>query len=439
MRRAIMDYLLEWKERDDRKPLLLTGVRQCGKTYILEEFGKSSFDSYVHLNFDKQEGLASLFDYDFDVHRIVRELESMVVGAPIVPGKTLLVFDEIQACPRAIESLKYFCEDMRELHLIAAGSLLGVALADENISFPVGKVQRQEMYPMSFEEFVWAMDGSNQWDSLAEMPMDRPVPELLDIPMKKLYTDYLIVGGMPEVVESFRTKRNYEAAEEIQNTILKDYASDFSKHAPAKEVPKIRWIWDSIPQQLAKENNKFVFSHVKSGKRAADLEDALLWLENAGLVYRLPLVENPEPPLSVFADSTYFKLYLADVGLLRTRAGLSYKAILAGETGYPTFKGAMAENYVMTELKTLGFTPYFWRSGNSAEVDFLVEQDGKVVPVEVKSADNTRAKSFRAFCAKYEPAAGVKLSKKNRAVNVEGRTTVYSIPLYEVKRVTSCG
>lgn len=435
MRRIIMEQLLAWKNNAERKPLLLTGVRQCGKTYILEQLGKSEFEQYIHLDFSKQTNLASLFDYDLDARRIVEELERFVIGEKIVPGKTLLVFDEIQACPRAIESLKYFCEDYRELHVVAAGSLLGVVLAGENVSFPVGKVDRLEMYAMSFEEFVWARGEEEAYNAMLAMPMDRPLPELVNAAMKKHYTDYLIVGGMPEAVKTFCETNNYEAVETVQKTILEDYASDFSKHAPPKEVPKIRWIWESIPVQLAKENNKFVFSHVKQGKRAADLEDALLWLENAGLIYRTSLVENPEPPLSLFADTSYFKVYLVDVGLLRVRAGLAYQSILQGEENYPTFKGAMAENYVLTELKKQGYHPYFWRSGNTAEVDFLIEQAGAVIPVEVKSADNTRAKSFQTYCKQYQPQYGVKFSQKNQGRFTLAETEVWSISLTEVGKV----
>ena len=435
MKRAIMEQLVAWKDKEPRKPLLVTGVRQCGKTYILEAFGEEQFHNYVHLDFDRQKNLASLFEYDLDVHRILSELETLVVGEKITPGETLLIFDEIQACPNAITSLKYFCEDMPELHVVAAGSLLGVALGDLGVSFPVGKVERIEMYPMTFKEFVWAIDGEKKIQAVSELPFSREIPELLLVPLKKMYTDYLIVGGMPEAVNVFLETKNYEAVEAVQKTILEDFASDFSKHAPPKDVPKIRWIWDSIPVQLAKENNKFVFSHAKAGKRAADLEDALLWLKNAGLIYPLTMVEHPEQPLSAFEDSTYFKVFLCDVGLLRTRAGLSYQTILEGEQSYPVFKGAMAENFVLTELLALRFHPYFWRSGNTAEVDFLIEQKGRIIPVETKSADNTRAKSLTQFCKRYTPSVAVKLSLKNQGVHFIDTTEVYSIPLFAIEKI----
>ena len=307
MYREIINDLKKWKDKARRKPLLLTGVRQCGKTYIVEEFAKEYFDSYVYVNFESTENLAAVFDYDFDIRRIITELERYF-KTRITAGKTLLFFDEIQECPRAITALKYFCENMKDLHLICAGSLLGVALKEQNISFPVGKVNRLQLYPMSFKEFVIANGREDLIEVFDEWPVDRPVPELYSVPMKKLLKEYYIVGGMPEAVKTWIETGDIAEAEEVQNEILKDYADDFSKHAPSTEVPKIRWIWDSVPVQLAKENNKFVFSHVKEGKRSAELEDALQWLEDAGLIIKTELVEKPEIPLDGFANNTYFKV-----------------------------------------------------------------------------------------------------------------------------------
>lgn len=429
MYREIIKDLKKWKDKARRKPLLLTGVRQCGKTYIVEEFARECFGSYVYVNFESANTLAAVFDYDFDVKRIITELERHF-KTKIVTGETLVFFDEIQECPRAITALKYFCENMKELHLVCAGSLLGVALKEENISFPVGKVNRLQLYPMSFKEFVIANDREDLIEVFNEWPVDRFIPDLYSVPMKNLLKEYYIVGGMPEAVQTWIDTHNIDEVEEVQNEILKDYSDDFSKHAPSAEVPKIRWIWDSVPVQLAKENNKFVFSHVKEGKRSAELEDALQWLENAGLIIKAELVEKPEIPLEGFADKTYFKVYMSDIGLLRARSGVSAQTILNESDLFIRYKGAFAENYVLNELKSIGKVPFFWRSGNSAEVDFIYESDGEMIPVEVKAADNTQAKSYKQFCKKYSPRVGFKMSDKNIAENPCEKTATFNVPLY---------
>lgn len=429
MYREITKDLMKWKESIRRKPLLMTGVRQCGKTYIVKEFAKEHFNRFVYINFEAEEKLASIFDYDFDVNRILTEIERHT-KTKITQGETLVFFDEIQECPRAITALKYFYENIPELHLVCAGSLLGVALKRKQISFPVGKVNRIQLYPMTFKEFVIANDRRDLIDLFCDWPTDRPVPDLYSVPMKNLLKEYYAVGGMPEAVKIWIETHDFSEVEAVQNEILKDYADDFSKHAPANEVPKIRWIWDSVPVQLAKENNKFVFSHVKEGKRAAELEDALRWLSDSGLIIQTELVEKPEIPLSGFADKTYFKVYMSDIGLLRAKSRVSAATIMEDSGLFDRYKGALAENYVLNELKAAGREPYFWRSGNSAEVDFIYEADGGIVPVEVKAADNTQAKSYRQFCRKYLPRVGFKLSKKNIACNLCESTVTYSIPLY---------
>ncbi|MBR6094796.1 MAG: ATP-binding protein [Lachnospiraceae bacterium] len=429
MYREIINDLKKWKDKARRKPLLLTGVRQCGKTYIVEEFAKECFDNYVYVNFESAENMSGVFDYDFDVKRIITELERQF-KTKIKAGNTLVFFDEIQECPRAITAMKYFCENMKELHLICAGSLLGVALKEKNISFPVGKVNRLQLYPMSFKEFVIANGRDDLIEVFNDWPEDRTIPDLYSVPMKKLLKEYYLIGGMPEVVNTYVETKDFDEAFEVQNEILKDYADDFSKHAPLSEVPKIRWIWDSVPVQLAKENNKFVFSHVKEGKRSAELEDALQWLENAGLIIKTELVEKPELPLDGFADKTYFKVYMSDVGLLRAKSKVAVQTIMNESDLYVRYKGAFAENYVLNELKSTGKNPFFWRSGNSAEVDFIYESEGEMVPVEVKAADNTQAKSYKQFCKKYAPRIGIKLSEKNIAKNQIEETVTYSIPLY---------
>lgn len=429
MEREITGKLLQWKDSKRRKPLLLTGVRQCGKTFALTDLGERFFENTVYLNFEENGQLGTLFDYDYDVRRIVREIE-ISRGVKIVPGKTLLILDEIQECPRAITALKYFCENLRELHIACAGSLLGVAIKRENISFPVGKVNRMQMFPLTFSEFLAACDAGQYLELLRQWPADRPVPELYTVPLEKLLKEYYAVGGMPEAVMEWRESHDIRVVEEIQDEILKDYADDFAKHAPLSQVEKIRWIWDSVPKQLAKENNKFVFSHVKEGKRSAELEDALQWLRDSGLVTQLELVEKPELPLSSAADATFFKVYFSDIGLLRRKSGLSFETIREESELYLRYKGSIAENYVLNELLAQGETAYFWRSGNTAEVDLLLESDGKLIPMEVKSADNVKAKSYQQFCKRYSPPVGFKLSLKNIGENLCENTRTVSLPLW---------
>lgn len=430
MIRTITRELLKWKDGYGRKPLLLTGVRQCGKTWLLQEFCKQNFEQVAYLNFEKQTQAAEIFDYDLDPERIIRELGSLFFGFTIVPGKTALILDEIQACPRAVTSLKYFCEDMPELHVLCAGSLLGVELKRQNVSFPVGKVSRLQMYPMSFEEFLIADGGQKYLDLARSRRPDEPLPELCREPLEKAFRNYLIVGGMPAAVSSWCSAHDYAAVDTVLDDILTDYAGDFAKHAPASVVPRIHWVWDSVPKQLAKDNNKFVFSHVREGKRSYELEDALIWLRDAGLVYQTELAENPAVPLSSGANAAYFKVYMSDVGLLRRKAGMDYRTVMDPSDMNSGFKGALAENYVQNQLMSRGFMPYFWRSGNQAEVDFLFQAEGQVVPVEVKSAENVKAKSYRLFCKQYHIARGFRMSLKNIGVSEESGTKTVSLPLY---------
>ena len=436
MQRDFIQKLIEWKDSKRRKPLILTGVRQCGKTYLLKEFGSEYFDNFCYINFESAGKYSAIFEYDYDVKRILREIE-LAENVKIIAGKTLLIFDEIQECPKAITSLKYFCENLQELHLVCAGSLLGVAIKKENISFPVGKVNRMQLYPMSFKEYLQAVGEGKYIELFNDWNINREIPELYTVPLERHLKNYYIVGGMPEAVKEFAESGDYAEVAKIQDEILSDYSDDFSKHAPISEIEKIRMIWDSIPKQLAKENNKFVFSHVKEGKRAHELEAALQWLKNSGLVHLVELVQNAELPLSSNADSTYFKVYMADSGLLCRRLGLPYKNILEENTALSTFKGAITENYVLQELIVQNKVPYFWRSGNTAELDFLFEEDGNVIPVEVKAATNTQAKSFKQFCKKYQNKTGFKLSLKNIAENDCEGTNVVSLPLYLLWNISS--
>lgn len=436
MQRDFIQNLIEWKDSKRRKPLILTGVRQCGKTYLLKEFGSEYFDNFCYINFESAGKYSAIFEYDYDVKRILREIE-LAENVKITAGKTLLIFDEIQKCPKAITSLKYFCENLQELHLVCAGSLLGVAIKKENISFPVGKVNRMQLYPMSFKEYLQAVGEGKYIELFNDWNINREIPELYTVPLERHLKNYYIVGGMPEAVKEFAESGDYAEVAKIQDEILSDYSDDFSKHAPISEIEKIRMIWDSIPKQLAKENNKFVFSHVKEGKRAHELEAALQWLKNSGLVHLVELVQNAELPLSSNADSTYFKVYMADSGLLCRRLGLSYKNILEENTALSTFKGAITENYVLQELIVQNKVPYFWRSGNTAELDFLFEEDGNVIPVEVKAATNTQAKSFKQFCKKYQNKTGFKLSLKNIAENDCEGTNAVNLPLYLLWNISS--
>ncbi len=435
MERDIMKQLIQWKASADRKPLLLTGVRQCGKTYICKEFGEKYFDDTAYFYFEGNKGLASVFDYDFDVDRILDELGNVIRGKEIIPGKTLVIFDEVQACPNAVTSLKYFCENKRELHVICAGSLLGVSIKRDSISFPVGKVDRLFMYPMTFSEFLRADGGKAIYDGVQKYNIDRELPELYTMAMEKALKYYYIVGGMPEVVAKWAETHNFEKVEKLQDNILQDYSSDFAKHAPKADIPKLGWIWDSIPKQLAKDNHKFVFSHVKAGKRSNELEDALEWLVDAGLVRRLELTANPELPLSFYADAAFFKVYMSDVGLLRRKSGVSHKTIMEDSGLYKNFKGAITENYVLNELISQGFHPYFWRSGNTAELDFLFEYDDMVIPVEAKAEIHTKAKSYRQFCKKYGSSIGFKFSMKNVGSHKVENTMTYSVPLFMIWRL----
>ncbi len=429
MKRTITDKLVEWKNSTRRKPLLLSGVRQCGKTYVLKAFGEQYFEKCVYLNLEADNRLKSVFEFDFDVRRIIMEL-SVICGSKIEPGETLLILDEIQECPRAITSLKYFCENLRELHIACAGSLLGVALSRGGISFPVGKVNMMQMYPLSFKEFLLASDAGQYVEVLSSWPVDREIRDVFSAPMARLLKEYYFVGGMPEAVSEWVMSHDVSRVEEIQDEILEGYSDDFAKHAPLNQIEKIRWIWDSVPKQLAKENNKFIFSHVKEGKRSAELEDALQWLRDAGLVIQLELVENPEIPLSSMADSTYFKVYFSDIGLLRRKSGLSVRTIMDEDPLFMRYKGSLAENYALNEFVCQGESVYFWRSGNTAEVDLLLESEGRIIPVEVKSADHVQAKSYKQFCKRYSPELGFKLSMKKLGENpCEGTRTV-SLPLW---------
>jgi predicted AAA+ superfamily ATPase len=396
-----MDELVKWKENPGKKPLLLRGVRQCGKTYLLKEFGAAQYEDVFYCKFDEDSRLAGFFETDLNPHRIIKDL-SVFRGRDILQGRTLVIFDEVQSCGKALTSLKYFCEEAPGYHIIAAGSLLGVAVP-KGTSFPVGKVEFMDLFPMSFYEFLAAHN-----EMLAAYARENP-PDAMDPfrdRLKELYRDYLIVGGMPEAVQSWVDRQSINDVEKIQSQIIQSYENDFAKHAPLSYFPKLSAVWHSIPAQLAKENRKFIFSQVKKGWRAKDLEDALEWLLRAGIVYKATNIEKPHVPLGAYANHTFFKLYLCDVGLLRRMANVP-PGVMLEETGlFTEFRGAMAENAVCCELKRIyGKEIYYWTADGSgrAEVDFIVQDGAYIIPIEVKAQRASHAKSLAEYCKKYQP------------------------------------
>lgn len=430
MERELLDQLVEWKNKSTRKPLMLKGVRQCGKTYLLKEFGKRYYDDTAYFNFEETEALKAVFEKDYDTKRIVFEL-GLHCGKSIQPGTTLLIFDEIQECGRAITALKYFCENAPEYHIVCAGSLLGIAL-QKQLSFPVGKVDFLTLYPMSFLEYVRAGNEEVLANYIEQYKKGDDLPAVVAEKLQLLLKKYYVTGGMPEVVETWFRTNSIEQVENVQQSIINSYELDFAKHAPAKDFPKLSAIWRSIPEQLAKENTKFIFSHVKKGWRSKDLEDALEWLIGAGLVYKVCKIEKPYIPLSSYADDTSFKLYMADVGILRKLSKLPYEVVLDATPHFREFKGSMTENYVLCELvQSIDDTAYYWSSGNTAEVDFIIQSGADIVPIEVKSEKNVKARSLAEYRKKYEPKYAVKTSMKNDI----GGEEVLNIPLYLISQM----
>jgi predicted AAA+ superfamily ATPase len=424
MRRNISEKLISWKESEDRKPLLIKGVRQCGKTYLLKEFGANNYEDVAYFNFEGNDALNKRFEKDLDVERIVEEL-SILRNKTINPNSTLIIFDEIQFCNRALTSLKYFCENAPEYHVVGAGSLLGIALS-KPLSFPVGKVNILTLRPMCFQEFLKANNEDMLVEYLEKLLNGGELSNIFDDKLENYLKSYYITGGMPEAVETWIKNKDIDKLEEIQQKIIDSYELDFAKHAPSKDFPKLSAIWRSIPEQLAKENSKFIFGQVKKGLRAKDLEDSLEWLISAGLVYKVSKIEKPFMPLSAYADETFFKLYMADIGLMRKMAKLPSSAILEKTPEYKEFKGALTENYVACELVNINNeVPYYWKSENIAEVDFIVQNELEIVPIEVKSERNVRAKSLAEYIKRYKPKTAIITSMKPYALG-----EIKSIPLY---------
>ena len=339
MKREIMKDLISWKNKKNRKPLLLTGVRQCGKTYILKKFGEEHFDSYVYINLERDPQIAAVFNYDYDINRILQDISNLSLTPKIIPGKTLLIIDEIQFNPKAITALKYFQEDLPALCVVGAGSLLGISLREEGASFPVGKVDRLQMYPMTFKEFLFQSESSRIAESIESYDLTKPLPDYILENLNREYTHYLLVGGMPEAVKTWFESRNLSEVYEIQDNIISGYENDFSRHSPKNELTNIELIWRSIPEQLAQDNNKFVFSRAKKSARAKDLEKSIGWLIDAGLIHVVTKIENPQVPLSFYNNSSFYKIYLCDVGLLSRIANFTLKSLLEKDDLTGGFRG----------------------------------------------------------------------------------------------------
>lgn len=429
MYRIAIEKLLKWRESKRRKPLIIEGARQVGKTWLMKEFGKQAYADAVYINFDSNSRMAELFASDLDTDRLILGLE-LYAGRKIDPGNTLLIFDEVQEVPRALTSLKYFYENAPQYHIVCAGSLLGIAL-HEGTSFPVGKVDFLKLYPLSFREFLMATDR----ERFAEL-LDKQDFQMITS-FRQTYIDalkhYYFVGGMPEAVQSFAEDRDFNEVRSIQKRILAAYEQDFSKHAPNEIVPKIRMLWNSIPSQLAKENKKFLYGLVREGARAREYETAILWLSDCGLVHKVSRVNAAGIPLKAYADLKAFKLFVVDVGLLGCMTGLRQRTLLDGKDLFVEFKGALTQQYVCQQLKTiedLGVY-YYTNDRGSCEVDFVVDTGEMIVPVEAKAEVNLRAKSLKTYVEKFSPEVSVRTSMAD--YRKEGR--LVDLPLYAVEQI----
>lgn len=429
MQRKLMDKLVEWKGSERRKPLIVNGARQVGKTWILKEFGKLHFESIAYVSLDKDERARRFFEPDLDPRRIVSSL-SLHLDMDIDPGRTLVVLDEIQSCPAAITSLKYFCEDAQEYHVAAAGSLLGIS-ATHGTGFPVGKVNSVNLFPLSFTEFLGAT-GNGRYAELIEKG-DLAMMNTFSDKLKELLRTYYIVGGMPEAVNAYIDTADVRDAREVQDQILVDYMSDFAKHVPANLLARTMLAWDSIPKHLSKENKKFVFGHVRKGARAADFEESLRWLEQAGLIVKVPRVSKPGMPLKAYRDQNAFKVFMLDIGLLGAMSGLSPAALVDGSSIFTEFKGALTEQYVCQQLVSdCGLVPYYWSAENSSgEIDFLVQRRNSVFAIEVKAEENLRSKSLRAFKESHPDVEAVRFSLSG----YREQDWMRNVPLYAMENM----
>lgn len=439
MKRSVIDSLLEWKNSPYRKPLILQGVRQVGKTWLMKEFGRQYYDNIVYFSFD-EEDYRQLFEATRNPKRIIANL-AMVSSEKISPETTLIIFDEIQDCPQVINSLKYFCEEANEYHIICAGSLLGVALA-RPASFPVGKVDFLNIYPMSFTEFLLAENQDNYVEYLSNIDEIAPIPDMFFNPLQEKLKMYYITGGMPEAVLRWSKEHDVRGVQYVQSSILNAYERDFAKHPNVSEFPKISMIWQSLPSQLARENKKFMYNVVKPGARAREYEDALQWLINAQLAYKVYRMKTPGLPMSAYDDLSAFKIYMCDVGLLRRFSKLAPAVFSEGNRLFSEFKGALTENFVLQGLsRQFDVKPRYWSMSNPPyEVDFLLQLDNDIIPIEVKSADNVRSRSL----AKYKDlfAEQTKLRVRFSLENLRLDDDLLNIPLFmidEAERLIKLG
>ncbi|MDF9824545.1 putative AAA+ superfamily ATPase [Breznakia sp. PF5-3] len=408
MYRSAIEQLHNWKYKKNKKPLIIRGARQVGKTWLMKEFGRKEFKKTVYINFDNNPQMKELFSLDMNIQRIITGIQ-LYIGFKIDIENTLIIFDEIQEVPQALSSLKYFNEEASEYQIICAGSLLGVAL-HEGTSFPVGKVEFMDLYPLSFNEFMQAM-GKEQYVELLNKN-DFEMATTFKLNYIELLKYYYFVGGMPEAVQHFVNNRDFNEVRVIQQNILDAYEQDFSKHAPNDIVPRIRMMWNSIPKQLAKENKKFIYGLIKTGARAKEYEMALMWLIDCGLVYKIQRVTTPNLPLKAYEDLKAFKLFILDVGLLSCIVNLDQSILISGNTLFKEFKGALSEQYVLQQLKTLdNIEPYYWTNDRgTAEIDFLLDAKNKIIPLEVKAETNLKAKSLKVFYEKYKPEIAIRTS-----------------------------
>ncbi len=426
MYRIAIEKLFKWKESKYRKPLIIEGARQVGKTWLMKEFGRQAYQDTIYVNFDSNSKMAELFASDLNTNRLIMGLE-LYAGRKIDPNNTLLIFDEVQEVPRALTSLKYFCENAPQYHIVCAGSLLGIAL-HQGTSFPVGKVDFLKLYPLSFKEFLMAIDKERFAQLLDEKDFE------MITNFKKTYINamkqYFFVGGMPEAVRNFAENKDFNEVREIQKRILTAYEQDFSKHAPNEIVPRLRMLWNSIPSQLAKENKKFIYGLIREGARAKDYEMALMWLSDCGLVHKISRVNTPGIPLRAYEDLKAFKLFFVDVGLLGCLAGLSQHTLLDGNDLFVEFKGALTEQYVCQQLKTLEelHVYYFTNDRGSCEIDFVVYTGQSIVPLEVKAEVNLRAKSLKIYQEKFSPEIAIRTSM----ADYQKEEWLVNLPLYAI-------
>ncbi len=429
MYRTAIEKLLKWKQSKYRKPLIIEGARQVGKTWLMKEFGKTAYADTVYINFDSNSRMSELFSSDLDTDRLIRGLE-LYIGRKIDPNNSLLIFDEVQEVPRALTSLKYFYENAPEYHIVCAGSLLGIAL-HPGTSFPVGKVDFLKLYPLSFKEFLMATDR----EQFAELLDSRDFQMITAF--KETYIDalklYYYVGGMPEAVQSFRDNKDFNEVREIQKRILEAYEQDFSKHAPNEIVPRLRMLWNSIPSQLAKENKKFIYGLIREGARAKDYETAIMWLTDCGLVHKVSRVNAAHIPLKAYEDLKAFKLFVVDVGLLGCMTGLHQHTLLEGNNLFIEFKGALTEQYVCQQLKTIDDLDvyYYTNDRGSSEVDFVVNTGEKIIPVEVKAEVNLKAKSLKTYQEKYSPEVCIRTSMTDYKIE----EWLINLPLYAIDQI----